>query len=110
MENKYTITTKIVLHIPMMKWTDKLEPLELDNVLDELYARLEETGCVSWYETKIESVYKKRKYPELLLTIFSDYPLAIEEVFVNWFEKNNDILSQEALAYEENGLLTIIDL
>ena len=96
---------KYVLHIPLSKYeNDELVSIDIDSILDELIANLNQN---SFYITKVESYYKNRQYDELLITIFTDGNDAIEDIFKNWFLKNNNILKQEEYAYEINNNLII---
>lgn len=90
------LNKKYVFHIPLYKYEDnELILIEIDDILDDLIYQL---GSESLYMTKVKSVYKKRMYDEILLTIFTNE--SPEFVFEKWFEENNDMLCQEAFAYE----------
>lgn len=95
---------KYVFHIPLYKYLDgELVPIEMDDILDELISLL---GFKSLYLTKVKSVFKKRIYDEILLTIFTTdgFP---EEIFEKWFRQNNDVLCQEAFAYELDSKMIV---
>ena len=99
---------KYVLHIPLSRWeNDSLIPLDVDEQLDELINDLEVQGFDSFYVTKVESYYKSRKFDELLITIFARDGDAPHEIFKEWFLRHNDILAQEAFAYELGGKMII---
>ena len=99
---------KYVLHIPLSKWeNDKLIPLDVDEQLNELINLLEFHGFDSFYVTKVESYSKSRKFDELLITIFAEGGEAPHEIFKEWFLRHNDILAQEAFAYELNSKMII---
>ena len=96
---------KYVFHIPVYKYLEiGLVPIEYEEVLDELIDRLNQNGCDSLYITEVKGYYKSRKFDELLITVFTslgdDFP---EIIFKDWFMENNDILGQEAFAYECNN-------
>ena len=98
LENKY------VLHIPLYRFTNgKLVMIEIDDLLDDLIDMLK---AESLYMTKVKSVYKKRVYDEILITIFSDDCSPVEE-FGKWFRKNSDVLAQDAFAYEIGDRLIV---
>ena len=99
---------RYVLHIPLSKWENgKLKALDVDGEIAELISLLEVEGFDSFYVTKVESYYKSRKYDELLITIFAGYGEGPCEIFRQWFSKHNDILCQEALAFEINNRMII---
>lgn len=88
---------KYVLHIPLYRFSNgKLIQIEFDDLLENLIDRLD---CESLYMTKAKSVYKNRTYDEILITIFTSDKSPVDE-FSRWFRQNNDILAQEAFAYE----------
>lgn len=104
------LTEKYVFHIPLYKYIDDgLVAIEIDNLLDELISDLSENGFESFYLTKAKAHYKSRCFDEILLTIFtsSDFPV---EIFERWFRNNNDVLCQEALAWECGNSLFICEL
>lgn len=95
---------KYVLHIPLYKYVDdELIPLEIDGIVDEL---IDDLNLESFYITRVESHYKSRKFDEMLLTVFAD-SAGIEDIFRDWFLKNNHILAQEAFSYECNNRMVI---
>lgn len=99
---------KYVLHIPLCRWeNDRLRSLDVDEQINDLINQLEVNGFDSFYITKVESYYKSRKYDELLITIFAGTEESPQEIFKDWFSKNNDVLGQEAFAYELNNKLII---
>lgn len=88
---------KYVLHIPLCRFSDGgLMPIEIDGILDDLISRLDSE---SFYMTKVKSCYKSRVFDELLITVFASQK-DIGEIFSEWFKSNNDVLCQEAFAYE----------
>ena len=96
---------KYVFHIPLHKFEDgELVLLEIDDLLDDLISQLD---CEGMYFTRCKSVYKSRRYDELLLTVFASCDDNLEDVFKGWFSQNNDVLGQEALAYECDGKLFV---
>ena len=99
---------KYVLHIPLSRWENgSLIPLDVDEQLNELINDLEVHGFDSFYVTKVESYYKSRNFDELLLIIFASSEGCVEEIFRDWFLKNNDVLDQEAFAYELGNKMII---
>ena len=95
------LDSKYVLHIPLSRWeNNSLIPLDVDDLLEELINDLELQGFDSFYVTKVDSYYKSRKFNEVLITIFASSGDAPHEIFKNWFYRHNDILGQEAFAYE----------
>ncbi len=95
---------RYVFHMPLYKYVDnELTPIEIDAILEELIADLNEE---SFYIARVESHYKSRKFDELLLTVFTA-SAGIEEVFKKWFFKNNHILCQEAFSFELNNTMYI---
>lgn len=99
---------KYVLHIPLSRWeNNRLKTLDVDEQINDLINQLELKGFDSFYITKVESYYKSRKYNELLITIFARTEESPHEIFKDWFSKNNDVLGQEAFAYELNNKMII---
>ena len=99
-EKMTELEKKYVFHVPLYKYVDgELVLIEIEDILEELFAQFYSNGFDSLYMAKIKSYYKKRLYDEILITIFTsgDSPVCI---FEEWFRKNNDVLCQEALAYE----------
>lgn len=98
---------KYVLHIPLTKYVDgELFEIDLDDIFDELICDLNREGFDGFYITHVESHYKSRIYDEKLITIFT-CGNSVEGRFRQWFFKNNDILCQEAFAYELNNVMFI---
>ena len=99
---------RYVLHIPLSKWeNDELVVLDIDSEIDELINQLEVEGFGSFYITKVESFYKTRRYDEILITIFAADGDGPHEIFKNWFNAHNDVLSQEAFSFEFNNSMFI---
>lgn len=101
---------KYVFHVPLYKYVDdELVLIDIDDVLDDLINQFHSNGFDSLYMTKIKSYYRKRLYDEILITIFAcgDSPIC---VFEKWFRKNNDVLCQEAFAYETGCRMVIREL
>ena len=104
------LTEKYVFHIPLYKYAgDELVRIELDDLLDDLINEFSESGFENFYLMKAKAHYKTRCFDELLLTIFtsSDSPV---EIFERWFRNSNDVLGQEALAWECGNSLNICEL
>ena len=100
---------KYVFHIPLYKYLNgNLEELDVDT--DDLLVKLSESGFDALYITKTKGYYKSRSYDELLITLFARSDEAPEEIFIGWFKAKNHIFKQEALAYECQDEMHIIQL
>ncbi len=108
------LDTKCVCHIPLYKFIDdELILIDIDEILDDLIGQFSENGYDSLYMTKVKGVYKSREFDELLITIFTSSNQNKESpeiIFKKWFMENNDILEQEAFAYEWNNSLFIEEI
>ena len=106
------LNKKYVFHIPLFRYADdRLEPIDMDDIFNELLAELTDNGFENFYISKVRGYYKSRSFDELLITIFvSDNGEILEEVFKSWFQKNNHILSQEAFSFESGNEMYIIQL
>ena len=92
---------KYVFHIPLCRYGDgELREIDIDGVLDELIGLFNENGFDSLYVTKVKGHYRSRCFDELLLTLFSSSDENPEGIFIDWFERNNDVLGQEAFGWE----------
>ena len=101
---------KFVFHIPLYKYKNsQLIRLEIDDLIDDLTEKFEDNGIISFYMQIVKGYYKKRKYDSLLITVFHLND-EIASIFVDWFRKNNGVLMQEALAYEKDNDLIVIEL
>ena len=99
---------KYVFHIPLFKFEgEQLIRIPIDDFLDDLIGQLGSNGL---YITKVKSHYKSRCFDELLLTLFVASDEHPEEIFGDWFRKNNDVLKQEAFAYECQNHMIICEL
>lgn len=107
---------KYVFHIPLCKYVNNdLIPITIENIIDELIKQFNENGYDSLYITKVKGYYKSRCFDEILITIFvstafitnHDSP---EAIFKKWFKANNNILEQEAYAYECNNTMNINEM
>ena len=99
---------RYVLHIPLSRWeNDTLIALDVDDMLGELVNLLEDEGFDSFYLTKVASYYKSRRFDEVTLTIFATSGDAPHEIFKRWFLDHNDVLGQEAFAYEIENRMVI---
>ncbi len=100
---------KYIFHIPLFKYADdKLIEIEIVDLIEDLMDQFSQNGHDNLYVTKVKGYYKSRCYDELLITLFvckSSHPP--EEIFQNWFKKHNEILGQEAFAYEYNNRMFI---
>ena len=102
------LDVKYVFHIPLYKFTqDKLSPLDGDEIIADLISKLSESGFDSLYMTRVKSCYRARLYDEILITLFTTDDRAPEEIFEEWFRKNNKILEQEEFAYEKGDRMII---
>lgn len=102
------LNQKYVLHIPLYKYVNnRLILIEIDDILNELTSNLTNNGYDSFYTQKVISHYKKRSFEELIITIYAGKNNRIEEIFIEWFLKNNHILDQESLGFEKNDRLFI---
>ena len=99
---------RYVLHIPLSRWeNDTLMALDVDDMLDELINLLKLQGFDSFYLTKVESYYKSRRFDEVTLTIFASSGDEPHEILKRWFLAHNDVLGQEAFAYEIGNKMVI---
>ena len=99
---------KYVFHIPLYRFEEgELIKLEIDDVLDDLIARL---NCDGLYITRVRSFYKSRCFDELLVNLFVSGSEKPEEIFKEWFRTNNEILGQESFSYECGNRMFIFDL
>ena len=97
-----------VLYIPLSRWEiDTLIALDVDDMLGELVNLLEDEGFDSFYLTKVASYYKSRRFDEVTLTIFASSGDEPHEIFRRWFLDHNDVLGQEAFAYEIGNKMVI---
>lgn len=104
------LNRKYVFHIPLFKFTEeKLVPIEIDRILDDLISDLAESGFENFYFLKAKAHYKSRCFDELLLVMFADSD-SPEIIFERWFRSNNDVLCQKALAWECGNSMFIRDL
>lgn len=103
---------KIILHIPEQAWiNDKLQDIPIRKLIDILTVRLQDAGFHSFYITRVKSFYKGRSYPEKLITLYcADEYEKVIDIFSDWFIENNNLLRQEAFAYEYNNSLCIKEL
>lgn len=101
---------KYVFHIPLFRFVcDEIEAVEIDELLNDLLDTFNREGFENFYISKVQAYYKKRSFDELLITMFADSDLP-EDIFERWFLKNNDVLCQEAFAYECGNSMIIRDL
>lgn len=105
------LDSKYVFHIPLYKYEDnRLTPLEIDDILCELFDEFHKKGFEGMYVSKVKSRYKGRDYSELLVTLFTTEDKSPEEIFERWFVKNNEMLKQDEFAYEKGNAMTIVRL
>lgn len=108
-----TLNTKIVLHIPLVAWKDHaITPIDYAAFKHLLLVALEDAGASSLYTVQATGYYKGREYAETLWTIFCEETDRdrIVEAFRRTFREHNDIMQQEAFAYECNGTLHVEEL
>ena len=102
---------KHILHIPLSRFVNgELEMLDIDDLLEELFRKLEEKDIEGFYITRATGFYRSRSYPELLLTVYSNRTNIVEAIFEEWFRAHNGVLCQEAFSYEANDRLHVIRL
>lgn len=104
------LSEKYVLHIPLHKFENgKISSLDIDGPLNSLVERLNEEGFDGFYTQNVKSHYKSRVFDELLITVYTsgDRKDLLEDIFCDWFETSNEILAQEAYAFERNDQLII---
>ena len=105
------LKNKHVLHIPLSRFVNgELKMLDIDDLLEELFRKLEENGIEGFYITHATGFYRSRKYPELLITVYSNEKETVEEILEKWFQTHNKVLCQEAFSYEANDWLHVIRL
>ena len=86
------LNKKYVFHIPLYKYVaDELVSIDIGDIIDEFVDDFSGSGFDSLYMTM---------YDEVLITIFTDSSMFPEEIFENWFRRNNHVMEQEAFAYE----------
>lgn len=109
------LNQKYVFHIPLYKYeNNELVHIDIDDALDELLDQFEENGYDTLYISEVKGLYKSHLFDEILMTIFlsterlakdnQEFP---DRIFKKWFKKNNDILGQEAYAYEQNNKMFV---
>lgn len=97
---------KYVFHIPLYKYVDdELIAIDTDDIIGKLIAQLNENGYDSAYLTDVKGYYKSRRFDEVLITLFVSADFLTnhkhpEAIFKEWFIESNDLLEQEAFAYE----------
>ena len=92
---------KYVFHVPLFRYDGgELTELDIDEALDELILQFSEHGFDSLYVTKAKGYYKSRCFDELLLSLFASSGDNPQDIFIDWFERNNDVLGQEAMGWE----------
>ena len=108
------LNEKYVLHIPTYKYVNnELIPIDTEDIINDLIRQLNEKGYDSLYMTSSKGFYRSRSFDEVLITIFTQENLNRElpnTIFRKWFNENNCILEQEALAYEHNNALFIEEI
>lgn len=105
-----TFDTKIVLHIPHFAFSDGgLVEIDCYGFCKALCERMNGNGITDWYETNAFGRYKGRRYDQELWTLFvrPDQKDVVLESFREMFSEWNDVLQQEAFAYELNGVLHV---
>lgn len=106
---------KFVFHIPLYKYVNgELIAIDIDDVLNDLFDDFKNNGHGSAYFTNVKSLYKSKIFDEVLITIFTSSEAISkktpENIFKEWFIKNNNVLQQEAFAYECGNSMFIEDL
>lgn len=103
---------KLVFHIPCKAWDNGLTDIDYKAFKQILLNDLAAIGLTNSYTVSAAAYYKGREYEELLLTVFCEnqYKDKAAETFRQAFRRHNDIMRQEAFAYECNGNLTVEEL
>lgn len=102
---------KFVFHIPLYKYVNgELIAIDIDDVLNDLFDDFKNNGYDSAYFTNVKSLYNSKIFDEILITIFTSSEKTPENIFKEWFIKNNSVLQQEAFAYECGNSMFIEDL
>lgn len=106
------LDNKYVFHIPCYKHNSNHELVLIDrgDIIDSFINYLKDNGYDSLYMNKVKSYYNKRYFDEIIITLFTTDDDKAEKLFIKWFKENNDILEQEALAYEHNNNMIIESL
>lgn len=101
--------TKLVFHIPCAAWNNGLIAVNYNAFKQALIKAFAEIGLTSLYSVTVKGYYKGREYDEILLTVFSNLRGANAAVnaFRKCFEEHNDMMKQEAFAFERDGVLTV---
>ncbi len=109
------LDTKYVFHIPTYKFeNNELFLLNIDKLIKDLIKQFEEKGYESLYMTKVTGYYNSRSFDEILLTLFisqedteKNNRTSPDKIFMKWYKENNDLLQQEAFAYEKNNTMYV---
>lgn len=108
---KMQLDEKYVFHIPLFKYANgELVSINICDLVEDLISKFGENGFENLYIVKSKGFYKSRSYDELLITIYTTSNNSPDQIFKRWFKENNDILQQEALAYENNNRMFIENL
>ncbi len=101
--------TKLVFHIPCATWNNGLIPVNYNAFKQILLEAFAEIGLTSLYTVSAKGYYKGREYDEILLTVFSSLRGANAAVnaFRKCFKERNNLMKQEALAFERDGVLIV---
>lgn len=105
---------KLVFHIPCKYWNgiELIDIKEISNVIHALIIALNDFSVSdSFYISNITGIYKNRIFPEKTITMFCESEIdETIEIYINWFKRYNDILKQEALSYELDNQMIILNL
>lgn len=103
---------KLVFHIPQKALVHGVAlEIPFSELFPNLVTALYAAGLSGFYVVDGVGFYKGRTYPEKLVTVFcGDTMEAVESAYQDWFQRFNDVLQQEAFAYEVDGELVIKDL
>ncbi|MGI5976742.1 MAG: hypothetical protein ACOX68_03500 [Candidatus Limivicinus sp.] len=98
---------KLVLHVPHFSWCGKLTENQHVAFLRYLRAELGAAGFTAFYSVPATGFYSGRSYAEELVTVFcaEDKKEHIIKIFEAAYRTHNDLLQQEAFAYECGGML-----
>ena len=103
------LTHKLVFHIPQKALVHGVAlEIPFSALFPNLVTALYDAGVSGFYVVDGVGFYEGRTYPEKLVTVFcEDAPEDVEKAYRDWFRHFNDVLQQEAFAYEVDGVLHI---
>ncbi len=108
-----TYDTKLTLHVPCVaKESGGLVKINYEEFKSRLIKALADVGVNSYYTQAATGYYDGAEYDEVLWTVYCEKQDGdkIAEALCRTFRESNDILKQEAFAYERNGVMTVENL